>query len=276
MSSAVRAGAYLHHIQLESSDPARLADFYAQALDMTCTKLGAHWLCEGPSRRILFAQGRDKSLGFGAFACRDAEALEEVRSQAQRHGVALSPSPSPLFQDEAFCVRDPDGNAIVMGVAAQQVRPKGLRGPIQHLTLATRDPKAIERFYVEALGFMVSDRVLADDGVVNTTFMRSNHEHHTLACFRQERTGVDHHSYEAGDWAIMKDWCDRMGALRIPIIWGPGRHGPGDNIFIFIEDPDGNWIEVSAELEVVHDRPVKHWRHEPRTLNSWGPAIMRI
>ncbi len=87
---------------------------------------------------------------------------------------------------------------------------------------------------------------------------------------------MDHHSYEAGDWSVIKEWCDRMGDRRIPIMWGPGRHGPGNNIFIFIEDPDGNWIEISAELEVIYDRPVKEWKHEPRTLNSWGRAIMRV
>ena len=38
-----------------------------------------------------------------------------------------------------------------------------------------------------------------------------------------------------------------------------GGTGPGNNLFIFIEDPDGSWIEVSAELEVIHDRPVKDW-----------------
>jgi catechol 2,3-dioxygenase len=37
----------------------------------------------------------------------------------------------------------------------------------------------------------------------------------------------------------------------------------------------GNWIEVSAELEVIRDRPVKEWPHAPATLNLWGAAIMR-
>ena len=146
---------------------------------------------------------------------------------------------------------------------------------MQHLTLATRDPLAIEAFYCGTLGFLTSDHVVTPEGRVATIFTRSNHEHHTLACFQQDRVGIDHHSYEAGDWAEMKHWCDRMGELRIPIMWGPGRHGPGNNLFIFIEDPDGNWIEISAELEVVHDRPLVRWPHEPRTLNLWGRAIMR-
>lgn len=59
------------------------------------------------------------------------------------------------------------------------------------------------------------------------------------------------------------------------MIWGPGRHGPGNNLFAFIEDLDGNKIEISGELEIIHDRKIKKWPHEPRTLNLWGSAIMR-
>ncbi len=277
MSTAVGAGTYLHHIQLQSSDPARLAKFYADAMDMTAQRLdGGDWICQGPLRRVLFTPGENRKLGFGAFGCRDAEGLAALRERAEREGVDLLPFPTPLFGPDAFAVRDPDGNTVVFGLGQQEEPRKGLRGPLQHLTLATKDPAAIERFYVGKLGFLTSDRVVATDGTVNTLFTRSNHEHHSLACFRQDRQGVDHHSYEAGDWSVIKDWCDRMGDRHIPIMWGPGRHGPGNNIFIFVEDPDGNWIEISAELEVIYDRPSKDWKHEPRTLNSWGRAIMRI
>ena len=86
---------------------------------------------------------------------------------------------------------------------------------------------------------------------------------------------MDHHSYEAGDWGYIRDWCDHFARHDIQLEWGPGRHGPGNNLFVFITDPDGNWIEVSAELEVIYDRGVVDWPQHPRTLNKWGRAIMR-
>jgi catechol 2,3-dioxygenase-like lactoylglutathione lyase family enzyme len=277
MSTAVQAGAYLHHMQFRSGDPARLAAFYADTMDMAGRRLdGGDWLCEGPLRRVLFTQGPDKTLGYAGFACRDAEGLAAIRSRAEQGGVAILPSPSPLFGPEAFAVRDPDGNLVAFGLGKREQPRRGLRGPLQHLTLATQNPVAIERFYVDRLGFLVSDYVRDGDGKVLVCWTRSNHEHHTLACFRHTRQGIDHHSYEAGDWSVIKDWCDRMGDRRVPIIWGPGRHGPGNNIFIFVEDPDGNWIEISAELEVVYDRPTQDWPHEERTLNSWGRGILRV
>lgn len=277
MSTTVSAGGYLHHMQIQSSDPAALAAFYADAMNMTARQLdGRDWLCEGPLRRMLFTQGEDKRLGYAGFACRDAAGLAAIRARAEERGVEIQPSPSPLFGTDAFAVRDPDGNLIAFGLGEQEPPRPGLRGPLQHLTLATQDPEAIERFYVDQLGFLTSDYVRDSDGKILTCWMRSNHEHHTLACFRHGRQGIDHHSYEAGDWSVIKDWCDRMGDRRIPLMWGPGRHGPGNNIFIFVEDPDGNWIEISAELEVMFDRPAKDWPHEERTLNSWGRGILRV
>jgi hypothetical protein len=55
-----------------------------------------------------------------------------------------------------------------------------------------------------------------------------------------------------------------------------GRHGPGNNLFLFFHDPDDNWIELSAEIEFCAiDRPIGTWPHEERTLNSWGSGLLR-
>lgn len=273
---AVRAGAFLHHLQLQSPDPEKLAAFYGDAMDMSVEKLpDGRWHCFGPQRHMLFTKGQAKGFDFAAFGCRDAEGLAELRERARSEGLNPADIASPLFAD-AFSVRDPDGNGVVFGLARDCAdEGQGVRGPLQHVTLATFDVGAIENFYVEKLGFLVSDRVVNDNGGIATCFMRSNHEHHTLACFLSSRKGLDHHSYEAGEWDTIRDWADRFAARDIRLMWGPGRHGPGNNLFIFIEDPDGNWIEVSAELEVIRDRPVKHWPHGERTLNLWGNAILR-
>jgi catechol 2,3-dioxygenase-like lactoylglutathione lyase family enzyme len=274
--TAVAAGAYLHHIALLSERPDELAAFYAGALDMDAVKAReGEWHCSGPGRRVGFLQGSPKTLAYAGFACRDADGLARLRDRAAAEGMTIERAPGSFFKDGAFAVRDPDGNMIAFGLSHDRQSRAGLRGPIQHLSLATFDVDALEDFYHRRLGFAVSDRVRRADGEITTSFLRSNHEHHTLAFFKSSRQGIDHHSYEAGEWTMISDWADRFAARGLPLIWGPGRHGPGNNLFVFIEDPDGNRIEVSAELEVVHDRPVRDWPHEERTLNLWGPAIMR-
>jgi catechol 2,3-dioxygenase len=276
--TAMQASAYLHHVHFHSPAPKQLAEWYGKAMDMQVEDLAEDlWLTAGPARQVLFSRGGAKKLAHAGFAVRDAESLKGLREHAEQVGISPRPVATPLFQPGAFGVTDPDGNAIFFGLALPRsvTASKCIRGPIQHLTLATRDVQAIEDFYAGKLGFGVSDRVVNEQGKIMTCFMRGNHEHHNLACFYQDRQGVDHHSYEAGEWDTIRDWSDHLASQNIQLFWGPGRHGPGNNLFIFIVDPDDNWIEISAELEVVHDRPVKIWPHEERTLNLWGRGVLR-
>jgi catechol 2,3-dioxygenase-like lactoylglutathione lyase family enzyme len=277
MTTTLEASAHLHHLHFASPNPGKLAEFYADVMDMTVELADGGFIARGPARRIQFSAGPTKTLLHAGFALRDQHGLDQLRLHARDEKLNPKAASTPFFRDGAFNVVDPDGNTILFGLAAPEAPTSDrlVRGPLQHLTLATRNVQAIEDFYVGKLGFGLSDRVVDKDGRVTTAFMRGNHEHHNLACFLQDRQGVDHHSYEAGEWDTIRDWSDRFAARGVQLMWGPGRHGPGDNLFIFIVDPDGNWIEVSAELEVVHDRPVKSWPHEPRTLNLWGPAILR-
>jgi catechol 2,3-dioxygenase-like lactoylglutathione lyase family enzyme len=184
-----------------------------------------------------------------------------------------------MFQPGAILVVDPDGNRIAFGLSRHlSDLSSGERLParLQHVVVASPDAIALSRFYQDAFGFLISDEVFDDAGELRTTFLRCSPEHHSFAVFQAHETWFDHHCYEAGDWGLIRDWADRFAGLDLPIQWGPGRHGPGNNLFVFIHDPDGNWLEISAELEVVApDRPAGAWRHEQKTLNKWGSAPLR-
>ncbi len=273
--TALKSQAYVHHLALTSPDPAALAAYYADVLDMTAERDGESWRVTGPGRRVLLTNGPARGLAHFGLAVRDGNGLAEMRERAEREGLAPRPFEDPFVAPGAFAVTDPDGNVVVFARSSGPPPRKGLHGPLQHVTFATRDMARFTAFYADALGHAVSDVVQRPSGETTTTFMRSNHEHHTIGVFLQDRTGIDHFSFEAGTWDTLKDWCDRFAQRRIRVDWGPGRHGPGNNLFAFITDPDGNWIEISAELEVVHDRPLKVWPHEEHTLNMWGPGRLR-
>ncbi len=147
--------------------------------------------------------------------------------------------------------------------------------PLQHLTLSSKNVEKFQSFYCDLLGFKITDKVFHKDGSLATCFLTSNHEHHTIACFKSDKIGIDHHSYEVGNWENIKILCDYFSKNNVKIIWGPGRHGPGNNLFIFIEDLDKNWLEFSAELEIIHDRKFKEWPQSEKTLNLWGKGILR-
>jgi len=147
---------------------------------------------------------------------------------------------------------------------------------LQHVVVGSIDVERMVAFYTNVVGLRESDEVLDDEGSLRTCFLRSDDEHHSFAVFQTSTNRLDHHCYELPDWNAIRDWGDRLASRRVAVKWGPGRHGPGNNLFLFFHDPDGNWVELSAELERVSDeRPAGTWRHEERTLNSWGRAPLR-
>ena len=273
--------ARLHHLRYDSQQPEAMARFYRDGLGMEPRELGESlWLMAGGERRVLIGGG-ETELAFSAFALENSGRLDDFRAHVLARGLNPAPAPTPLFAEGAFMVHDPDGRGVVFGVPAGPAdAPDGgrdrLAGRLQHVVVASTRVGPMTAFYEDVLGFVVSDRVLDEGGEVSACFLRSDPEHHSFAVFRAPEARPDHHAYEARDWNDIRDWADHFATLEVPIFWGPGRHGPGNNLFIMVEDPDGNKVEVSAEIELMHRHmPPRQWAHEERTLNLWGGAWMR-
>jgi len=267
----------LHHLVLESSKPEALARFYATALDMAAERRGDAWVCQAPNRHLMFVEGKAGTLHSAGYAVSDRDVLEELKKRISSNNVEFDVTPTALFPDYAISFRDPDGNQIAYGISDDaSVSSKRLPARLQHLVVGSTNAATMVDFYTNVVGLRESDRVNDDDRRLRTSFMRTDNEHHSFAVFQTSECRLDHHCYELEDWNSIRDWGDRFASLRTPVKWGPGRHGPGNNLFMFIHDPDGNWVELSAELQIVaDDKPVGEWRHEEHTLNSWGQAFLR-
>ena len=272
-------GAALSHLAIRSADPLRLARFFEDIYGMARHAISGGWQCAAPGRTFLITAGKPNSTAYVAYAFEGVAALLRYRGTLEGRGVTLRPSISPLFDGPAFGVTDPDGNVVVFGAGAsldgdgaEEEHP----ARAQHVAFRTPNMAPMLSFYAEALGFVLSDRVEDQEGTVRACFLRTDHEHHTLALFASAETRLDHISCETRDLASLAAWADRVAAKRVPMHWGVGRHGPGNDLFFMVKDPDGNLIEISAELERVDaGRPTGVWPHEERTLNLWGTAIMR-
>jgi len=280
----------LDHIRIDTKDPATLAGFYAVALGMDAAPLGdGSHLVQGRQRRLVIGPGAARGNPYNAFALADRAQLARYRDYVTARGLALEPSPTPLFGDGAFAARDPDGRLAVFGLvkpsferpAPVEAAAAPLPGRLQHVVVATAQLPALIEFYRDALGFLVSDTVHTgrEDGPpgdINVCFLRANVEHHSFAAFRAPAAASDHHAYETTGWGDLKLWADHFASLSVPIWWGPGRHGAGNNLFFMVKDPDGNNLEISAELELLErGRPGKAWPAGGRAINLWGTVWNR-
>ncbi|HYD05343.1 MAG TPA: VOC family protein [Reyranella sp.] len=236
------------------------------------------WIVQGPERCLLFGKGDPRTLIAAHYAADDASGLDHLREGLRRYDIEAGGAEAPWSAADSVAFRDPDGNRMVFGLARSATTPaapEAVPTRLQHVVVGSTDAARLSTFY-QAIGFRISDRVADEAGVLRACFLRSDSEHHSFAVFQTPQNRLDHHCYELKDWNGIRDWGDRLAARRIPVKWGPGRHGPGNNLFLFFHDPDGNWVEVSAELEIVSEgRPAGQWSHEERTLNTWGTAFLR-
>lgn len=260
-------GAKLKQLTLSSEQPQILANFHSTAYQFAN--------CENMVSGI----GEDVSLEFIKGTSGQMYQLiytfdEPEKFKAYREKVTNKISIETL-SEHAFMVRDPLGHRLIFQHETPPILPEdSLR--LQHVGLRVKDIQQMSEFYEHVLSFTISDRVLNEQDELTAIFMRTDEEHHSMALFKSPINRFDHFSFEIDDWHGMKHWADHMAIQGIELVWGIGRHGPGNDTFFMIKDADGNMGEISAELERCQsDRPVGYWKHHPLTLNQWGVAIMR-
>jgi len=283
--------AVLKRIVISSPDPGRLGDFYGRAFDYRVTLVGEECRCEADARSLWIRRGPPNRLLESHFAFRHAPALERYAAELRAREVPHRRV--ELEGTAALVMTDPDGREVwfragrrlerhravevpAITGAAISGRPAAIPARLQHYALRSPTPQALADFYAEQVGLVTSDAVRDGSGELTAAFLRSDAEHHAIAIFRAPESRMDHFSCETRSWRSLRDWADRVASRAVPIAWGIGRHGPGNDTFFMVADPDGNLAEISSDLEVcAEDRPAGTWEHRPETLNRWGVALLR-
>jgi hypothetical protein len=104
--------------------------------------------------------------------------------------------------------------------------------------------------------------------------MRCGPDHHTVNFVRGKRTMMHHIAFELKDWAQIQTACDFLGSKNIPLIWGPGRHGPGHNIYTYHRNPDDQIIELFTELDKMLDESLGYF--DPRPWHRDRPQVPKV
>lgn len=170
-----------------------------------------------------------------------------------------------------FEVKGPENQTyrfIIEQDAAERL--EGRDKPIQltHAVINSTDVEACERFAVEKLGFKVSDRT------AHMRFVRCNRKHHALAYAKSELASLNHIAFEMQDVDAVMRGIGRLREAGYDVVWGPGRHGPGNNVFGYFIAPWGGIVEYTAEVsEVGDDYKVgspEDWKWPPGRIDHWG------
>jgi catechol-2,3-dioxygenase len=175
---------------------------------------------------------------------------------------------------KAVVFKDPKGTELE--IFAEQKPIAGNQqvagiGPLKlgHLAFCVDDCKAYADFYCKVMGFRVSDWI--EDWFV---FLRCGPDHHTINFVQGKRTMMHHVAFELKDWAQVQSAMDFLGSKNINLAWGPGRHGPGHNIYTYHRNPDDQIIELFTELDKMLDESLGYF--DPRPWHRDHPQRPKV
>jgi len=138
-----------------------------------------------------------------------------------------------------------------------------------HAVLGSTDYEATQAFFINGLGFKVSDHIKGAG-----TFMRCSTDHHNVLVLSAPVSFLHHTSWQVDDVddvgrgasSMLEDHPERH-------IWGLGRHYGGSNFFWYLKDPAGNFSEYYSDMDCIVDDAV--WKpgvwEGARSLWAWGP-----
>src|SRR5271169_3916641 len=157
----------------------------------------------------------------------------------------------------------------------KHLQPIGV-GPLKlgHIAWVVTDPQKTAEFYEKIMGFRVSDWI--GDFFV---FLRCNPDHHTVNFIRGPKTKMHHIAFEMKDFAHIQNACELLALRKIPINWGPVRHGPGHNVAIYHRNADDQNVELYIELDQLKDEDLGYfdprpWHHDtPQRPKVWDPKV---
>ncbi|WP_027520560.1 VOC family protein [Bradyrhizobium sp. Ec3.3] len=210
------------------------------------------------------------------------DALREVESRIESAGCRiLSRQPSLSCFAAGVSFATPEGLRFEVHTPAHdniygRRYPTHGVGPtrMDHLNLTSPDPVATCRQLEAIGGLRVSER-MADDSL--TWMYGGNRQHHIIGVVRG-KVGLHHYSFEFRDFTDYLKLGDLLDRFDKQMLWGPGRHRPGDNTYAYYTDASGAMIECSGSMALIADdatfKPNTITNLERpgnvRAMNVWG------
>jgi catechol 2,3-dioxygenase-like lactoylglutathione lyase family enzyme len=200
----------------------------------------------------------------GAVAATDPGTGVRVRV-AVAPPISQAATPPPPYNGPGRTDRTGRSPRLPAREGAAAARPRKLG----HCVVGSTDIDASNRFFIDGIGFKISDSVR---GVAH--FLRCSTDHHNLLLQKAPVQFLHHTSWQVED-------VDEIGLGAQALlskdparhVWGLGRHFVGSNFFWYFRDPAGNFAEYYADMDCIIDDQL--WKPQVwegmHALYAWGP-----
>ena len=223
-------------------------------------------------------QAGDKRVDVIALAAASAADVDALHSKVEAAGCRIVHPPRALETlggGYGFRFFSPDGlpfevsSDVARGEARELLPKEAIPVGISHVVLHSPDHKAAAQFFVDVLGFRVSDWL--GDFMV---FLRCNEWHHRIAILPGPPC-LNHVAYDLANVDEMMRGIARLREAGVDIRWGPGRHTAGNNTFSYFVTPNGFAVEYTSELERVDESSWQPTVYQPGPgiMDQWGIGV---
>ena len=220
---------------------------------------------------LSFDEGAESFVRTTTFVCSRQE-LSALAERVAASGLASTVTSSTDPGGGAgLIVQLPEGELFRFLADASDAAPLSGRDlPVQltHVVVNSADAEVSAQVAERVLGFRVSDRT---KGMV---FVRCNDSHHSTAFARAGFSSLNHIAFEMRELDAVMRGIGRLRDHGLAPAWGPGRHGPGANVFAYFIAPFGAVVEFSTAVDKVpEDYRVgapEDWSWPPNRIDQWG------
>jgi len=209
------------------------------------------------------------------FDVADRDGVDALHRAVAKAGIAgtLPAALQTAGGGYGFACKDPDGRNLAFvtdcadhaDAADRADRPR----KIAHVNLNARDFEASLGFFTQTLGFRV-----IDENAPLWFLHCSSTDHSSIVLAKTGLPTLNHIAFEMPEFDSVMRGMGRMKDNGYPIEWGPGRHGPGDNVFAYFCGPDEVPLEYTAEVLQIDDsyvpRGSDYWKFAPGRSDQWG------
>jgi 3,4-dihydroxy-9,10-secoandrosta-1,3,5(10)-triene-9,17-dione 4,5-dioxygenase len=235
------------------------------------------------SWRIAVEHGVDGGIGALGFEVASRDDFENLKSRLAAAGVVVKDAPEVAAHRrvlQLFQAKDPNGVPLEFfyGARTEQanfVSPRnaqfvtGTQG-LGHVVLLVPEPDDTYDFYINLLGFRVSDVITV--GPLTTTFTSPNSRHHSLAFSGSMGMPValQHIMLQVSDIDSVGRALDRVldaGALQLSL----GRHSNDHMLSFYCSSPSGLAIEYACGGREVDD--TTHTIGYYDKISFWGHRL---
>jgi 2,3-dihydroxybiphenyl 1,2-dioxygenase len=286
----------LGYVGLEVSDVPAYEEFATGVLGIEAGQRAdgaVHFRWDDYATRMTVREGPSNDIAYAGWEVGNAGELQTLAARLRANGVEVTvEAPDAAARRKVrnlISFHDPDGvlheafSGPLLLAEAPFNSPRGIAGFVTgeqgcaHLVLGAADPAAQVQFFVDVLGFRISDYidVVTPMGPLNLTFLHCSTRHHSIAIAQRfgPQPRLHHIMLEVtrlDDVGSTYYVAQEKGA---PIAVSLGRHSNDDMFSFYVATPAGFLIEYGWGGLQIDDATWHVRRFE--TTSTWGHVPAR-